>query len=40
MWREYTTCPESITIKTDLRSLFRPIPEEIKCSNVHYMDME
>jgi hypothetical protein len=37
MWREYTTGPESIAIKTDLLSLFRSTPEEINGSNVHYV---
>ncbi len=38
MWQEYTTCPESIAIKTDLLSLFRSTPAEIKGSNVHYVE--
>jgi hypothetical protein len=38
MWSEYSTCPEAIAVKTDLVSLFRSTPEEIKASNVHYVD--
>lgn len=29
MWREYTTCPNAIAVKTDLASLFHATPNEI-----------
>lgn len=37
MWGKYTTCRESIAIRTDLASLFRATPSEIKGANVHYV---
>ncbi len=38
MWQEYTTSPESIAIKTDVRSLFKATPDHIKGSDVHYVE--
>jgi len=38
MWKEYTTCAESIAIRTDLASLLLATPCEIKGANVHYVD--
>lgn len=38
MWTEYTSGPEAIAVKTDLTSLFRATPEQIKAANVHYID--
>ncbi|MEO6568478.1 MAG: hypothetical protein ABIO94_06910 [Opitutaceae bacterium] len=38
MWSEYSTGPEAIAVKTDLVSLFRSTTQEIKASNVHYVE--